>query len=194
MLRARQTITGTAGGTGVLTAYFQQESAGEGQSQATLAATRLYNAIYTIRANISSTVTFSSFPEVDKLDPATGALVARYATTPTTLTGTSGSYLLPLATVAVIRLQTTQVVGRRFLRGHINLSGITTGWSGANGRLSSDGLSYAAAYAAALNDEGSTALHLGVWHRPKNGTGGSFAALSSVGVKPTFGVLRSRRG
>ena len=194
MLRARQQITGTAGGVGVITAYFQQSGASETGSTATLAVTRMYNAIYTIRGHLSSSCTFTTDAQVDKLDPLTGALEDRFTTTPTAITGTDGAGLLPLQATAIIRLLTTGIVGRRFLRGHINLSGLTTGWNSIGGRLSSDGLSWAAAYANALNDEGATALHLGVWHRPTPAhTGGQFVALSGVGVAPFFGTLRSRR-
>lgn len=124
------------------------------------------------------------------LDDVTGALVGAWTdNTPVGSTCTGTDRPLADASQVLIRWQTRQIVGRRFLVGRTFVPGFTSAAT-FNGNVSQSTQGTVDAAAEALIASGAG---LGVWHRPKGGTNGQMRFVQAASVWPELAVLRRRR-
>lgn len=125
------------------------------------------------------------------IDEVTGALTGEWSE-PTLKTGAGLASGQPLAdaTQALIRWNTGVVVGGRFLKGRTFVPGLSSTTSN-NGNVSPAAITALQTGAAFMGPAGA---QLGVWHRPKGGTGGALHPITSSSVWTEFAVLRRRRG
>lgn len=123
------------------------------------------------------------------LNPGTGALTGAWVDgVARTLTGSASGQPVADATQALIRWQTGEVVGRRFLQGRTFIPGL------ANGNTNGGNISTAliADWATKANAFVS-ASQFGIWHRPKTGAGGQWLEVTTASIWSELAVLRRRR-
>lgn len=191
--RVRTSLLGLAGGTGLSTCYF----AGPGDVDASIAlegAKRVRAFWNSMAALMGTGIQAQVQPQVDALDPATGQLDDSFGVTAqTVVTGSATGDYLPPSNQLLVQQHTGAVVAGRRVNGRINVPGLTETNSGGGGAPSTTATAAAATAGALLNTLILTACSNVVWHRPKNGSGGSAVLVTSYTGSPKFAVLRSRR-
>nr|CRY97804.1 hypothetical protein [uncultured prokaryote] len=142
-------------------------------------------------AELTTTTTWTIRQEGRELDTATGALVGAWTdSTPHTGSGGNGTAVVADATQVLIRWNTGNIVGGRFLKGRTFLPGLATievNGGNLNPAARTTFLNAAAAFIAA-------AVQVAVWHRPQSGSGGAVWAVETADVWSELAVLRRRRG
>jgi hypothetical protein len=104
-------------------------------------------------------------------------------------TGANSGDAVPDASQVLVRWNTSQIVGGRFLRGRTFLPGASTAAVDEGNVLPANVL----AITTAANLLVAAAGGPGVWHRPVNGAGGEFHVATSGQCWSEFAVLRQRR-
>lgn len=175
--------TAADGGGGLSVLYFPLDGDIELQRQV------LGNFLLEISDKMASATTWSVRQEGRELADATGTLTGVWSE-PTIRSGagSGGGFSVANTTQLLVRFNTNSIVNGRFVRGRMNIPGI------AQQHIDGDWT------AGILSDVGAAATILagaigrpGVWHRPKNGAGGSFHAMTSASVWNEASVLRKRR-
>lgn len=123
------------------------------------------------------------------IDPATGALTGQWSGgVETAIVGSSAGNSNPDAAQVLMRWRTGVVQNGRFVNGRTFIPGL------AGVEAGNVPSSVVSALAAAGNTLAGSGAGFGIWHRPKNGAGGTFEEAISASVWSEFAVLRRRRG
>lgn len=147
-----------------------------------------------IKANIHSSISFDFDPICLAVEATTGTLTGAFVgTDPSTVTGTGATDALPLQTQALVRLGTSSVIDGRRVKGRCYVPGQLEANNAGAGVLSSSLVTAIAGSFATILAAGATASNPVIWHRPKAGSPGTHAAVTSVQCSPSWSVLRSRR-
>lgn len=149
-------------------------------------------ALYVAMASgLSNHVSFYLDGNVKTLDPVTGSLLAvTGVSTGTTVVGANNAQPVADATQMLVRWGTTTIVGNRIAKGRTFVPGIPQ-ISLSNGNISAASQSTMATNIATWLGA-ATSMPV-VWHRPKNGGGGSASLITSVGVWSELAIQRRRR-
>lgn len=144
------------------------------------------------RGTLVGGVTVNVDPEVIRLDVETGLQQAFFSVNPPdTVTGT-GSGKVSRATQATCRHITDAVTDRgRKLLGRTFVGPLAGSALGEDGRILTQSRAELTAMWDGMQD--AVGARLCVWHRPKNGAGGSFGHVQASICLSKPGVLRSRR-
>jgi hypothetical protein len=149
---------------------------------------------YQIKTCVPNAVSLQVSGDVDVLDAATGDITdTRSVATPSVDTGAGGTTEAPPAVAALMQLRTGTFIAGRRVRGRTfvsPLSGSAVTSDGVLANTEHDALVAGAVACLAGLDAGDLWV---VWHRPKEGAGGSVAPITSVTVPYMLAVLRSRR-
>jgi hypothetical protein len=195
ILRYRATLQGAGTIPQALITTYWDFTAGTAVQCATEAAARVRACFNALSARIPAAWSLTTPTTADIIEETTGQLQSvTTLTAPSALTFTGASPLLPLQTQAMLQFRTATYINGRNLRGRMYVPGCCVGdLSGGN--------TWQGVYTTALQSGGNallstivTPINLRVWHRPSVGaSNGLSAVVSSVSVRPTPAVLRSRR-
>ena len=121
MLRVNGVFTGKPGAP-----YYNQLHFGGSTSLEAVAAANAADDFWNHMANALDTqMTWSSGPEVELVDIATGQVTDSFAITPETVDFTGTGEVLPYATQGLLRLRTNTFINGRRVRGRIFIPGVT---------------------------------------------------------------------
>lgn len=140
-----------------------------------------------IRSNITSGLSWATAGEAAVIDPVTGDLTGVFTVPGTPSVGTATGTPLPLATQAVLRINTAAILGGRRIRGKVFIPGLTTS-ANSSGTGPTSALVTSIVQAANTRFSG-TSGSVVVWSK-KNGVQ---VPNTGFGVSPTWGTLRSRK-
>lgn len=146
-----------------------------------------------LQVRLPNTVRIAVQQEAAILDEATGDLIdyAQATTAPTAVAGSStDSYSAPAG--AAVTWNTNGIARGRRLRGRTFLVPLAGGAYQNDGTLASATITDINTGAAALIGNG-TGPEAVIWSRPRDGQGGTIAAISSHRVADQVAILRSRR-
>lgn len=193
IMRIRTVLTGTVGLPGLNTFYANGASSTPITADATDMVARVRAFWNAIVATLPTAMTAVVSPQVDLIDPATGALTGGLVgATPLTVTGTGGT-ALPLASMALLVASTGTIVNGRRLQGRSFIGPLAA----TVNNLGSLGPAQGAVISSAATNmlTGTTSSVPVVWHRPKlpGPAGGSVAPVTGFVTRTPFAVLRSRR-
>lgn len=203
MMRVRVTVSGWSGGPGLQTFYFTDAS--ETNTEAGHCVTRVQAAIDSLKELIPPTVTYQVQSNVDVMNPVNGDITASLiGTTQPAIVGTAaGGLHLPPSVALVIRLHTDTFLAGRRLQGRAFISPLSTNNSTAVGIPAAAVHTIVNNFGNILNDTGSTSPLPVIWRRerlavptavpPVTHRDGTTGRMTTSSLKPTFGVLRSRR-
>jgi hypothetical protein len=196
VLRVDTVFTGPAGSPWLSAMYFSLDTqAGADQAVADVGA--FWGAV---DGGMSSTVSWSTQPDVQSLDPTDGSLLATFSTTPQSGSGASAGDMLPTAAQALVRWRTSGIVNGRTVRGRTNVPGVTEAFAAAGRPIS--------AYLITLNTAAAALIagtsDLLIWSRPHTQDfdesptspptrAGSAHLVTSGSAWSEFAVQRSRR-
>lgn len=195
IMRSAALLTGAAfTEPGLTQLWWQPGTVGGSTADATDILARFRAIWESMKASIDQTVTIDYDPICLAVEATTGVLTAAFAgtdPTSTVCTGTGDS--LPRQTQGLIRWATSTVIDGRRLRGRLFVPAPNEASNGATGLPSS-------AYITALTTAGATVFTAGatasapvVWHRPRPGSVGAHALITSASGGTAWSVLRSRR-
>lgn len=189
--RAQVLLTGWVGGPGVNTLWFTKgDPLGQDQDTAEQIASELEVVYTALKPVFASGVSPEIIPVVDKLDEASGNLLARYGVDGWTIAGGSAASSLSRATQAKMRFLTDKIVGNRILQGGPFIGPINNTALTSSGGLDAPEVALMiSAWGTFLSGPGP---RLAVYSQPRTGTG-TVGDVVSVAVKPLPAVLRSRR-
>lgn len=126
-----------------------------------------------------------------QVDDSTGTLTGVWSeASAETGAGTVAGQCVPDAAQILLRWNTTDIAGGRFVKGRSFVPGLSTA-SVTEGNLSAAAVT---AFQTAVNTFIAANVGFGIWHRPVNSAGGSFHDVVTGSVWPEFAVLRRRRG
>lgn len=141
---------------------------------------------------LAPSVSYSVATQGRIIDSATGQLAGDWSDS-TPRTGTGGMTGAPVAdaTMLLLRWKSPNIVAGRRIQGRSYIPGLNVG-NLSNGNL---GSTPASAIQTALTAYGTTGNQHSIWHRPKNGAGGSLHGVGPGGmtVWSELAVLRRRR-
>lgn len=193
--RVRVASSGWSGAPGLNTFYFQNDSdpsvftTGDAQ----VCVDRVRGAINSNAGLYPGQWTAVVSPDVDVLTAGSGVLATTFSVTPPTgLTGTGGSNYGPIAAMLCTRLHTADIRDGHRIGGRWYLGPLAQG-ADADGSPQAAKTALALSVGTMCNVVSAGAPRLVVWSRPKNAAGGVAALVTSVTVKDTFAVMRSRR-
>lgn len=195
LYRVRARATGWGGAPGLHTFYF---GAGEGEVGADAdiadACSSRVRAAFDGAKTIWPTLgTIETLADVDVINAVTGTLAVTFATTPgASVVGTGAASYGPQAAMACVQLHTAGIVAGRRVRGRSFLGPLVPG-NDADGTPNSTIVSTALAFGNALIDPDAEDPQLAVWSRPRTALAGSVHVVTSVSVKDSWAILRSRR-
>lgn len=135
---------------------------------------------------IGSDANWSTQSDVEVVDEATGALLEVFPTTPQSGVGGGGAGVMSIASQALVRWRTGQIVGKRELRGRTFIPFVAA-TANSNGFLSSAAQTTIQTAASAL--VASATAPLWVWSR----THGVAHPVVSSSVWQQWAILRTRR-
>lgn len=195
MGRVRVASSGWSGAPGLNTIYFQNDAdpstftSGDAQ----VCVDRVRGAFNSNNALFPNAWTAVVSPDVDVITAATGVLATTFSVTPPSgIVGTGGTQYGPLAADICVRLHTADIRDGHRIGGRWYL-GPLTATSDSDGSPTAAKIALALSVGVMCNVVSAGAPRLVVWSRPKNGAGGVAALVTSVTIKDTFAVLRSRR-
>lgn len=192
VLRITADWTGTVTGLASTTFYFISDDPGpQDPATAQAAATKVRNFFQTIRPVLAPGIVITVNPVASVISTQTGQLQSQVGVdggAPMTAQGASG---FARAAGGLVRLTTSTFVNGRTLKGRVFIVPLAGEAWNTTGVLASSTLTQMQGAGAALLAAGPGTLV--VWHRPKGGTGGSLAAVTSVQVPVEGAVLTSRR-
>ena len=183
MHRVRTIFTGMSGSPYLSTMYFGSTDPLQTAQEAVTAVGNFWGAI---DAQLSSTLGWTTDPEVAEVDIVTGEVAGSTATTPVSGVGALGNAVMALTTQALVRWRTGTFIAGREVRGRTFVPGTTTLHNLAGrpgGTLVTTITTAAAALVADVNAD------LYIWSR-KNGAIGN---VTSGTVWTEYASLRSRR-
>lgn len=193
MLRVQTTLSGFAGGPGLMTNYFT--SGAYDVATATRVRDRVQALLSSgLRTVLWNDVTWSVHPEVDVISPDTGQITDTFSiNTAQVGVGTAGANAAPIAAAALVRWGTDTYIAGRRLRGRSFISPLAADAIGTDGEIKggiASGMDTHLAAFIAVPTEGDAAV---VWHRPVSGSGGSAGQITSGLMPLKVAVLTSRR-
>lgn len=103
--------------------------------------------------------------------------------------GANSEDAVPDSSQILVRWNTSEIVGKRFLKGRTFIPGASIAGVDQGNLLPANVL----AITAAAQDLIASATGIGVWHRPVNSLGGNFKVASTTSCWNEFAVLRARR-
>ena len=193
MLRVRTALSGWSGGPGLTTFYFGGAGSPTGP-EATEAVARVQAFWNSFKATMPTGVLIQVSGAVDTIDPATGTLTGGFTiATPSAISANGAGGFAPVSTAILLRHQTGVIVAGRRLTGRTFLSPITAASILTTGAISSTASTATLTAANLLKTTIVTGLSPLVWHRPKNGSGGSSAFTAGFDTPSKPAVLKSRR-
>jgi hypothetical protein len=141
---------------------------------------------------LGATTSIQVDPNVSWHNAATGVLedITGVSPSPATLTGRFGTQG-PGPTGGVVGWRTTGINRGRVVRGRTFIVPLASGCYEANGTLTSGTVTQLGEAATALVDHAPSTL--GVWSRPRSGSGGAWFPVVTWRVPDMAAVLRSRR-
>lgn len=196
MLRVETIFTGPPGSPWLSAMYF----AGSTQAAADQAVLDVGAFWGAVDAGMSTSVSWSTQPDVEMIDTESGDLEFVFGTTPQTGSGASAGDMLPTAAQALVRWRTGGIVNGRTVRGRTNVPGVTEAFAAAGRPI--------AAYLSTLNTAAAALIAapsvFEIWSRPhtqdfeESPTSpptrvGTEHAVSSGSAWQDFAVQRSRR-
>lgn len=166
------------------------------QTQTDAAAAAIRTFLQAIRTWIPTVVTINMIPTVQVYAEGDGSLADQrnIATVPLPVTGI-GAGAFPASTGACVTWRTTYSTGRRLLMGKTFLVPLATTAYQTDGSLDNTVLGnlVAAANTYVNRVSSGTPGHPVAWRRPRGGTGGVSAMITSASMSDKAAVLRSRR-
>lgn len=192
--RQRAVFTpGSGGGAALITTYWDSTGAAPA-AMATEILARVRAAFFAMAGTLATGSGLALNTVLDEIDEGTGALVNQQAgTPPSSVTfGGTGNRMPPETQICAQFLTNTFVAGRR-LRGRLYIPGLTVGSGNVSGNPTGALVTSVNSFNTALGTTVVTALNQRVWHRPRNGSGGLSAVVTTRACATTFSVLRSRR-
>jgi hypothetical protein len=197
MLRVRTVFTGPAGTPWLSTMYFSSGGLQSDADAAVVSVGAFWNAV---DAGMSSTVSWSTEPDVADIDLATGELETSWSTTPQTGSGASAGDMLPTLAQALVRWRTPGVVNGRRVRGRTFVPGVTEAFAAAGRPIAAYLTTLNTAAAALIADANSQFV---IWSRPFESDpddpddpptrAGTQHVVSSGTAWSEFASMRSRR-
>lgn len=182
MYRVRVVWTGpTVAGGGLSTFYMLDLGGGEAA-----AVDGVGDFLDAIDANLVNTLTWSTEPDVDTIDPVTGALTGSSSVTPRSGAGGNIDQPLPLATQGLLRMRTGFIVAGRELKGRLFVPGFCENNNSSGGPDSGTRFNIDTASDALI---ARTDTSWAVWSR----THGQASAVTAAPMWNKWAVLRSRR-
>lgn len=178
-------VTGVDGGPYYITGYFDPAV---GTAQQNAQAWHTFTLPGPTAGDIPIQTTYTTGPEVQIVEAATGNVVGVDTITPITITGTGNFDKEPPMTQFLVRWLTGFYAGGRQIRGRTFLPGVTNGAVNPNTGRPTDGARNGR-QAAAQTLINSANAELLIWSR-KNGQA---VVVTSSSVWEKFAVLRSRR-
>ena len=192
LIRVRAVSQGWVGGPGLSTFYFLG-SEPPVTAEATEAVARVRAFFESLKGRMPTLWTVQPQNACDTISDLTGDLVGGLSGTAVGLTtGTGLSTVNDLASMAVVRVNTGTIVGKRRLRGRIFVGPFDTGQTSSGGLASAAVTAFNTA-AALLTTTIVTPILAVVWHRPNAQGPGSHATVTTYETQTKLGVLRSRR-
>lgn len=190
MLKITARWSGFAGAPGYSNFYF----AGGGGliSDVGQVAARVYNSFIKLQPVLPPDVEISLAPEAAILDADTGEVQSFEQLSVTSSFKGQGTGGYSGATGAVVNWRTGDVRFGRRIRGRTFIVPLAGQAYDSNGSLSTTALTAVRDFAGNLIG-GDLDSELGVWSRPRDGSGGVFATATSFNVPDMAAVLRSRR-
>lgn len=194
IMRVRTTLNYGSGGPGLHTVYWAGATSTASAPDASDAVARVRAMFLAMAALFPTTWSVQVQGDVEVLEETTGALQGGFSVTnPLPVVGTGGATQSATAAMALIRLRTAQVVGRRLLRGRWYLGPVASGIVASNGQIASGNRTIGDNAANGLLTGGATASTPQVWHRPVGGANGAAYDIVSCSTWNELAVLRSRR-
>jgi hypothetical protein len=193
MYRVRIASSGWAGGPGLNTLYFSSAAYAGSEAAAVAAAVRA-SWVSSLNSMYPSGVNIQVQGEVDDIDETTGHIRDTFSFTPPSVVAGAGSVSSEaIVAAAVVKLTTGAFIAGRRLRGRMFLSPLAADRVNGDGALTSGAVAYGAAFYTSLAAGLPSPVDQVVWHRPVGGSGGSFAAVTSMATNAKIGMLSSRR-
>lgn len=144
-----------------------------------------------IRSLVPSGLTWTIPNTGDELDDATGQLTGTWSGSGGgTVTSNGGSVAYAAGVGVAVNWTTGVIVGRRRVQGRTFLCPLVSSAYSTNGSIAGGNLTTIGSAAAAFVASG---VAKGIWHRPRNGSGGQYAAINFFQVPNRVTALRSRR-
>lgn len=192
LMRVRTVLTGWTGSPGLNTWYFGTPDGSQDSTNAADAVARVRAFWFAIKAGFPAAFTAQVNPIVDTLDIASGELTGSLAGgSPAVVNGTSAQSYNSIPSMILLRGATGTVVNGRRLVGRMNIGPVDSNQDVAGAPDATFRNTISAAAVVALS--GSTDAFPGVWHRPKNGSGGVLNGITAWSTWGSWAVLRSRR-
>lgn len=204
MLRVRVSSTGWAGGPGLNTFYFNDIT--EDSNSASNCVARVHDALSSCTGIFPTQIEHVVIPDVDKLDPINGEIVATFSVSPLApiVGGSLSTDMLPPATAVLVKLGTNVFVEGRRIRGRAFFSPLASNNSSGLGVPTTLVAPNVDAFGAAMLNKGVTTPDLVVWQRPRaadplhkpkpvTARDGHTAVVTAFSTPAKFSVLRSRR-
>lgn len=183
--RMRVHWTGFSGAPGVNTLWFDDTSPAD-------PAPAMRTFFEAIKAHLAQGVTIAYDNTGDLVSDATGAITGSWSGTAAANTSSTGAGVYAAPVGACVTMRTASIINRRRLIGKMFLVPLDADSFDTTGRLNSTALSD-------INNAMATFLASApggawsVWHRPKNGSGGSSSHVISAKATDLPATLRSRR-
>lgn len=193
-LRFRSTLVNPGiSGTGLVTTYWDS-AGGTGAALATEAAARVRAFFNSLASSFAGGSVWTPNLTVDEIEETNGVLVNQYsATAPAAVAFTGTGTSLPPQTQYLLRFNTATFTGGRRISGRMFLGPCLLGGMTTGGIPTTTQVTALNNAAALLGTTIVTPMSQRVWHRPKNGTGGLTAVVTSRQASTAYSVLRSRR-
>lgn len=194
MLRVRAVTSGWIGGPGLWQWYFDTvDQQTPTTAEATEASARVRAAVFLLAPLFPASWSCQVDPSVTIMTPGSGEVQdVLTADSPDVVDGTGSEDYGPTVLAAVARWRTGVFVAGHHVQGRTFI-GPTQIHDTVTGQPDGTLIDTVEDFQAALADSGTENVQLGVWHRPKAGSGGALYPVSSFLCSPKFGILRSHR-
>lgn len=190
MIRITAQWTGFVGAPGYSNFYFARGGGIIGDERQV--AVRTYNALINLQDVLPTDVTLSIASEAAIIDSDTGEAIDFLPLDVDDTFSGQGTGGYSGASGAVVNWRTGDVRFGRRIRGRTFLVPLAGSCYDGDGSLTTTALTDIRDFAAAMVG-GDLDSELGVWSRPRNGSGGVFATVTGYSVPDLAAVLRSRR-
>lgn len=195
IIRTNAIMTGPDVGDPYLFSQFWLPGTPGGSSADASDALDLFSSMWTGLGNVMSSGQTINFDTVClAYNDATGSLVGAFnGTLPSPVTTSGGTTPLPHQTQGLIAWGTAGVVSGRRVLGRTFVPLPDESENTTAGAPSGSYIANVLASAGFLLAVGATATEAVVWHRPKNGAGGSSHPITTPQARSSWSVLRTRR-
>jgi hypothetical protein len=193
--RVQTILSGFPGAPGLITSYWNGAAVGVfTTADATTAVAAVQAFLTAVKAAFPAICSLQVQPTVEVMEATTGGLIGVVPATPVAAVVGTGAGTVLTAEGPLVQWITSDVAGRRLVRGRTFLV------PSINTALTSGGVVVAGVQAAILSGGATYIATAGpspvIWHRPvpfATGANGSAHEIVSVGAPATVAVLRSRR-